>query len=83
MRRQASASSDVAVIGWIRPEFKFDTIDDLGKAARDGAGWHVCLEALEHALAVAPQRDGGRAEPRGDHERDDRHVRHHAQAEEA
>jgi uncharacterized protein YndB with AHSA1/START domain len=29
----------------------FDTIDDLGKGARDGAGWHVCLEALEHALA--------------------------------
>jgi uncharacterized protein YndB with AHSA1/START domain len=28
-----------------------DTIDDLGKAARDGAGWHVCLEALEHDLA--------------------------------
>jgi hypothetical protein len=29
----------------------FDTIDDLGKGARDGAGWHVCLEALAHALA--------------------------------
>ena len=27
-----------------------DTIDELGKAARDGAGWHVCLDALEHAL---------------------------------
>ncbi len=24
-----------------------DTIDELGKAARDGAGWHVCLDALE------------------------------------
>lgn len=33
-----------------------DTIDELGKAARDGAGWHLCLDALEHALAgtVAP-----------------------------
>jgi len=27
-----------------------DIIDELGKAARDGAGWHVCLDALEHAL---------------------------------
>jgi len=23
-----------------------DTLDELGKAARDGAGWHVCLDAL-------------------------------------
>jgi len=28
-----------------------DTIDDLGKAARDGAGWHICLEALRQHLA--------------------------------
>jgi uncharacterized protein YndB with AHSA1/START domain len=27
-----------------------DTIDTLGKAARDGAGWHVCLDQLEHEL---------------------------------
>ncbi len=27
-----------------------DTIDEVGKAARDGAGWHVCLDALEDAL---------------------------------
>ena len=27
-----------------------DTIDQVGKAARDGAGWHVCLDQLEHAL---------------------------------
>jgi uncharacterized protein YndB with AHSA1/START domain len=27
-----------------------DTIEDLGKAARDGAGWHTCLDYLEHAL---------------------------------
>jgi uncharacterized protein YndB with AHSA1/START domain len=27
-----------------------DTIDEVGKAARDGAGWHVCLDQLEHDL---------------------------------
>ncbi len=27
-----------------------DTLEERGKAARDGAGWHVCLEALEAAL---------------------------------
>jgi hypothetical protein len=27
-----------------------DTIDQIGKAARDGAGWHVCLDLLEHHL---------------------------------
>src|SRR4051794_35981912 len=25
--------------------------DELGKAARDGAGWHTCLDALEASLA--------------------------------
>ena len=29
-----------------------DTIDELGKAARDGAGWHACLDLLEVSLAV-------------------------------
>jgi len=24
-----------------------DTIEELGKAARDGAGWHVCLDRLD------------------------------------
>jgi uncharacterized protein YndB with AHSA1/START domain len=28
-----------------------DTLAELGKAARDGAGWHVCLDALEDSLA--------------------------------
>jgi uncharacterized protein YndB with AHSA1/START domain len=28
-----------------------DSIDEVGKAARDGAGWHVCLEHLELDLA--------------------------------
>lgn len=23
-----------------------DTLEELGKAARDGAGWHVCLDQL-------------------------------------
>jgi uncharacterized protein YndB with AHSA1/START domain len=27
-----------------------DTLDALGKAARDGAGWHACLDQLEHHL---------------------------------
>ena len=27
-----------------------DTIEELGKPARDGAGWHTCLDQLEHHL---------------------------------
>jgi uncharacterized protein YndB with AHSA1/START domain len=27
-----------------------DMLEEHGKAARDGAGWHVCLDALEAAL---------------------------------
>jgi uncharacterized protein YndB with AHSA1/START domain len=27
-----------------------DTLNERGKAARDGAGWHVCLDALEAEL---------------------------------
>ena len=27
-----------------------NTFDELGKAARDAAGWHVCLEDLRHDL---------------------------------
>jgi uncharacterized protein YndB with AHSA1/START domain len=27
-----------------------DTLEERGKAARDGAGWHGCLDALEAAL---------------------------------
>jgi uncharacterized protein YndB with AHSA1/START domain len=39
-----------------------DTFDELGKAARDGAGWHVCLERLDFVLAgqEAPWDGGGR-----------------------
>jgi len=28
-----------------------DTLEERGKAARDGAGWHVCLDSLEAALS--------------------------------
>lgn len=35
-----------------------DTIDQLGKAARDAAGWHVCLDNLEAHLAGKSSTDG-------------------------
>lgn len=38
----------------------YDTLDERGKAARDGAGWHVCLDELEAALGELPA--GARAE---------------------
>jgi uncharacterized protein YndB with AHSA1/START domain len=32
-------------------ELRFtNRFDELGKAARDAAGWHVCLDALDHDL---------------------------------
>ncbi|HEY3613677.1 MAG TPA: SRPBCC family protein [Gaiellales bacterium] len=31
-----------------------DTFDERGKAARDGAGWHECLDDLGHALDGMP-----------------------------
>jgi uncharacterized protein YndB with AHSA1/START domain len=34
------------------------TFDDRLKAARDGAGWHVCLDALATELAGAPEPPG-------------------------
>ena len=37
-----------------------DTLEERGKAARDGAGWHTCLDALERVLARRRRR------PRGD-----------------
>jgi uncharacterized protein YndB with AHSA1/START domain len=30
-----------------------DTIEELGKAARDGAGWHACLTSLADVLGAA------------------------------
>jgi uncharacterized protein YndB with AHSA1/START domain len=35
-----------------------DTLEERGKAARDGAGWHTCLDALEASLSGD---DGARA----------------------
>lgn len=32
--------------------------DDRLKAARDGAGWHVCLDRLQVAVDDAPSQDG-------------------------
>jgi hypothetical protein len=31
-----------------------DTFDEVGKAARDAAGWHECLDNLEHELDGTP-----------------------------
>lgn len=32
-----------------------DTVEELGKAARDAAGWHYCLDRLGFALAGTPR----------------------------
>ena len=40
--------------------------DEVGKAARDAAGWHACLDALEASLAGArsmPARVWGEVHP--------------------
>jgi uncharacterized protein YndB with AHSA1/START domain len=37
-----------------------DTFDELGKAARDAAGWHVCLEHLARHLDQVPGPAGNR-----------------------
>lgn len=41
--------------------------DDRFKAARDGAGWHLCLDALSSSLTeqAKPQRGHGAALPGG------------------
>jgi uncharacterized protein YndB with AHSA1/START domain len=31
-----------------------NSFDELGRAARDAAGWHTCLDLLEHELAGEP-----------------------------
>jgi len=36
-----------------------DTFDDLGKAARDAAGWHECLDRLVGGLGGSPLPDWG------------------------
>ena len=40
----------------------YDTLDERGKAARDGAGWHVCLDELEAALGELRRRRAGRVD---------------------
>jgi uncharacterized protein YndB with AHSA1/START domain len=42
-----------------------DTFDEYGKAARDGAGWHACVENLVHALDGTPPPADGVAHWRG------------------
>ena len=44
IRFEVAASADGCTLTLI------DTIDELGKAARDGAGWHACLDVLELEL---------------------------------
>jgi len=39
-----------------------DTLGERGKAARDGAGWHVCLDTLAAYLNGEPDGDGSMAE---------------------
>jgi uncharacterized protein YndB with AHSA1/START domain len=36
-----------------------DTLAERGKAARDGAGWHVCLDALGARLGETTDRSAG------------------------
>ena len=37
-----------------------DTFDEYGKSARDGAGWHACLDMLGHSLGgTTPAGDNG------------------------
>jgi uncharacterized protein YndB with AHSA1/START domain len=36
-----------------------DTFDDVGKAARDAAGWHECLDLLAADLDGTPRSDWG------------------------
>lgn len=46
----------------------FATLDERGKAARDGAGWHVCLDVLaEHLDGAAGAPMDGRWEKVHDH----------------
>ncbi|HWG62313.1 MAG TPA: SRPBCC family protein [Streptosporangiaceae bacterium] len=36
-----------------------DTLDEMGKAARDGAGWHVCLDQLTSHLGGGHEDGAG------------------------
>jgi uncharacterized protein YndB with AHSA1/START domain len=39
-----------------------NTFSELGKSARDAAGWHACLDALGHALDGTSGSPSGKAE---------------------
>jgi uncharacterized protein YndB with AHSA1/START domain len=56
LRFQLAARDDGCVLTLL------DTFDELGKAARDSAGWHVCIDKLEHHLdgTTAVWDDSGR-----------------------
>jgi uncharacterized protein YndB with AHSA1/START domain len=47
IRLEVSAEGDGSVLTLL------DTFDEHGKAARDAAGWHTCLDALERELDAA------------------------------
>ncbi|HUP86688.1 MAG TPA: SRPBCC family protein [Acidimicrobiales bacterium] len=51
-----------AVDGGARTELRFvNTFVDIGKAARDAAGWHTCLDILlAHLDGTEPPQDGWR-----------------------
>lgn len=50
LRFEIEADGDGSILTLI------DTLDELGKAARDGAGWHECLAKLEQHLDGSPAR---------------------------
>ena len=66
---QAGAPAREGLAGRLRIELRADgagtlltltdTFDELGKAARDGAGWHECLDRLVSELDGTPQRPMG------------------------
>ena len=74
LRLELAESADGCVLTLI------NRFDEIGKAARDAAGWHTCLDALEasldgrvarHRLALAVRAPGLRLSlrPRGRHDR--------------
>jgi uncharacterized protein YndB with AHSA1/START domain len=52
LRFELRADGDGTVLTFL------DTFDDLGRAARDAAGWHVCLDALAADLDGDSQARG-------------------------
>jgi uncharacterized protein YndB with AHSA1/START domain len=50
LRFELQADGDGTVLNLV------DVLEDVGKGARDGAGWHVCLDALEQHMRGEPTR---------------------------